>query len=54
MLPIRDEEEVYEEVGFLVVPKPLEEIIVIFLVEKHFDVLVTSVSKSNRDCQRFG
>jgi hypothetical protein len=49
MLLIEDEEEAYEEVGMLVLPKQLEEVIVIFLGEKSVNKIVTSVLESNRD-----
>jgi hypothetical protein len=40
MLSIKDEEESCEEVGFPIVPKLLEEVIVFFLGEKDVDKLV--------------
>jgi hypothetical protein len=54
MLPIKDEEEACEEVGPLVVPKPLEEVIAIFLEENDIDKLETSVSESDRDRRSLG
>jgi len=53
-LLIRYEEETCEEVGPLMVPKPPEEVIVIFLGEKDCEELVTSISESDRDHRSFG
>jgi hypothetical protein len=48
MLSIKEEDEACDEVDPLVLPKPLEEVIVDFLGGKYIDKLVTSVSKSDK------